>query len=158
MNADRSRTVTSGPSARAYAALTAAGVLWGTTVPMSKLALDWLPPGWLTFVRFGIAAALLIPAAGGALRRACTPAVLASGALGYGASVIVQNAGIARTSVSHAALLIGAVPVLVAVISAVWHRAVARPHAWIGFAVSLAGVGLVAGSRAGTGSPDCASR
>jgi drug/metabolite transporter (DMT)-like permease len=69
--------------------------------------------------------------------------VLASGAAGYGGSIIAQNAGIARTSVIHAALLLGALPVLVAVIAALWHRAVARPVAWVGFAVSLAGVGLV---------------
>ena len=53
----------------------------------------------------------------------------------------MQNAGITRTSVTHAALLIGAVPVLVAIIAAVWHRAVARPAAWLGFAISLGGVG-----------------
>jgi len=134
---------------RAYAALTAAGVLWGTTVPLSKLALGWLPPGWLTVARFGIAAAILMPAARGRLRRACRPAVLAAGALGYGGSVIVQNAGITRTSVSHAALLIGAVPVLVAVIAALWQRTVARPLAWAGFAVSLAGIGLITGSPGG---------
>jgi O-acetylserine/cysteine efflux transporter len=63
----------------------------------------------------------------------------------------VQNAGITRTSVTHAALLIGAVPVLVAVISAVWLRAVARPVAWAGFAVSLAGVGLVTSGGGGGG-------
>ena len=40
----------------ALAALTVAGLLWGTTVPLSKLALEWLPPGWLTFARFGLAA------------------------------------------------------------------------------------------------------
>ena len=44
----------------AVAALTAAGLLWGTTVPLSKLALQWLPPGWLTAVRFGLAAAILL--------------------------------------------------------------------------------------------------
>jgi hypothetical protein len=62
----------------------------------------------------------------------------------------VQNAGITRTSVSHAALLIGATPVLVAIIAALWHRAVARPVAWVGFAVSLAGVGLVAAGGGGS--------
>src|SRR6516225_5287281 len=41
---------------RAVVALTAAGLLWGTTVPLSKLALEWLPPGWLAFARFGLAA------------------------------------------------------------------------------------------------------
>ena len=126
---------------RAVAALIAAGLLWGTTVPLSKLALGWLAPGWLTFVRFGLAAAILLAVAPRArVRAACTPSVLASGAIGYGGSVVVQNAGITRTSVSHAALLIGATPVLVAIIAALWHRTVARPVAWVGFAVSLAGV------------------
>jgi drug/metabolite transporter (DMT)-like permease len=137
----------------AVAALAAAGLLWGTTVPLSKLALAWLPPGWLTVARFGLAAAVLLAVARrrGGLRAAFTPAVLAAGALGYGGSVMVQNAGIARTSVTHAALLIGAVPVLVAVIAAVWYRAVAAPVAWFGFAVSLGGVGLVTAGGGGGG-------
>jgi len=129
----------------AVAALIAAGLLWGTTVPLSKLALEWLPPGWLTVARFGLAAVVLLAVARRGLKAAFTPAVLVSGALGYGGSVMVQNAGITRTSVTHAALLIGAVPMLVAVIAAVWHRTVARPVAWAGFAVSLLGVGLIAG-------------
>jgi drug/metabolite transporter (DMT)-like permease len=134
----------------AIAALAAAGLLWGTTVPLSRLALEWLPPAWLAFGRFGLAAAvLLLVVPRSRLRAACSPAVLALGALGYGGSVVVQNAGIARTSVSHAALLIGAAPVLVAIIAAGWHHTVARPVAWAGFAVSLAGVGLVAGGSGG---------
>ena len=141
----------------AVAALAAAGLLWGTTVPLSKVALTWLAPGWLTVARFGLAAAVLLAAGrrrgtpAGALRRAFTPAVLAAGALGYGGSVMVQNAGIARTSVTHAALLIGAVPVLVAAIAAVWYRTVAAPVAWFGFVVSLGGVGLVTVGGGGSG-------
>ena len=170
----------------AVAALVAAGLLWGTTVPLSKLALEWLPTGWLTATRFGLAAAILLavvrrtrPGRGEAgrpglrlagrpglrtaarprlrtaarpgsrtaarpgSRTAWSPTVLVSGAVGYGGSVIVQNAGIARTSVTHAALLIGAVPVMVAVVAALWQHTVARPVAWAGFAISLAGVGLV---------------
>ena len=136
----------------AVAALIAAGLLWGTTVPLSKLALEWLLPGWLTVVRFGLAAAVLLAAARRrGLRAAFTPGVLVAGALGYGGSVILQNAGIARTSVTHAALLIGAVPVLVAIIAAAWHRIVARPVAWFGFGVSLAGIGLVTAGGGGGG-------
>jgi O-acetylserine/cysteine efflux transporter len=136
----------------AVAALIAAGLLWGTTVPLSKLALHWLAPGWLTTVRFGLAAAILLAAARRrGPRDAFTPAVLAAGALGYGGSVLLQNAGISRTSVTHAALLIGAVPVLVAIIAAVWYRAVARPAAWFGFALSLGGVGLVTVGGGGGG-------
>jgi drug/metabolite transporter (DMT)-like permease len=133
----------------AIAALTAAGLLWGTTVPMTKLALEWLPPGWLTIARFGLAAAVLLVALRFRVRAACSPAVLAWGAVGYGGSILVQNAGVGRTSVSHAALLVGATPVLVAVMAAIRHRSVARPVAWVGFAVSFAGVGLVAAGGGG---------
>jgi O-acetylserine/cysteine efflux transporter len=135
---------------RAIVALTLAGLLWGTTVPLSKLALHWLQPGWLTVARFGLAAVILLAATPRArLRAACTPKILTWGAIGYGGTLILQNAGITRTSVTHAALLIGAGPVLVAIIAAVWHRAVARPVAWAGFAVSLAGVGLITGGGGG---------
>jgi O-acetylserine/cysteine efflux transporter len=153
----------------AVAALAAAGVLWGTTVPLSKVALGWLAPGWLTVVRFALAALVLLvlarasrrtaghgraaPGARGAsgLGAAFRLKVLVSGAVGYGGSVVLQNAGIGRTSVSHAALLIGAVPVLVAVFAALWDHAVARPVAWVGFAVSLGGVGLITAGGSGGG-------
>src|SRR5260370_34463651 len=142
MNSDRRRAI---------AALTTAGLLWGTTVPLSKLALAWLSPSWLTFVRFGLAAAILLTATRFRVRAAFSPAVLISGAVGYGGSVLVQNAGIGRTSVSHPALLIGATPVLIAVIAALWQHTVARPVAWAGFALSLAGVRLVTGGSGGGG-------
>jgi O-acetylserine/cysteine efflux transporter len=131
----------------AVAALIAAGTAWGTSIPFSKAALGWLAPGWLTVARFGLAAAILliICARSGRLRGCFTLPVLASGALGYGGAASLQNLGLARTSVTHASLIIGALPVLVAVIAALWHRTVARPMAWAGFALSLGGVGLVAG-------------
>jgi O-acetylserine/cysteine efflux transporter len=134
---------------RALMALTVAGLLWGSTVPLSKLALGWLPPGWLTAIRFAVAAAVLLTVTRSRVRAACRPAVLAWGAAGYGGTVLLQNTGITRTSVSHAALLIGTAPVLVAIIAVVWHRSVVRPVAWAGFAVSLGGVGLIAAGGGG---------
>src|SRR4051812_11842489 len=91
-------------------ALTAAGLLWGSTVPLTKVVLPWLGPAWLTVIRFALAALLLavILLTGPArrhLRRALTPGVIASGAAGYGLIVAVQNIGVKHTSVSHAALL-----------------------------------------------------
>jgi O-acetylserine/cysteine efflux transporter len=154
MNASRLSAATS--QTRAVAALAAAGVAWGTTVPLSKESLTWLPPGWLVVVRFALAAAVLLAVVDrAALRRALRGPVLAWGAAGYGGSVLVQNAGLARTSVTHASLLIGTGPVLVAVIAAAWRHNIARPVAWAGFAVSLGGVALVAsgpgGGASGTG-------
>jgi O-acetylserine/cysteine efflux transporter len=76
--------------------------------------------------------------------------VIAAGAVGYGGVILLQNAGIARTSVTHASLIVGAVPVLVAVISAALGRGTAAGTAWIGSLLALAGVGLVAGGGTGT--------
>jgi drug/metabolite transporter (DMT)-like permease len=148
MNARRFNAVST--RTRAVAALAASGVAWGTSVPLSKAALGWLPPGWLVVVRFGLAAAVLLAAVDrAAVRAALRWPVLAWGAAGLGGSVMVQNVGIAETSVTHAALLIGAGPVLVAVIAAAWQHAVARPVAWAGFAVSLGGVAVVAQGHGG---------
>jgi drug/metabolite transporter (DMT)-like permease len=134
-----------------FPALVAAGILWGTTVPLSKLALAWLAPGWLAFARFALAAAVLGIASRSRLRAALSPAILITGAAGYGGSVLLQNFGIERTSVTHAALLIGATPVLVAVLAAAAGQGVARPLAWAGLGLSLAGVGFIAGGQ-GAGS------
>jgi O-acetylserine/cysteine efflux transporter len=127
-------------------ALAAAGSLWGLTVPLSKLGLDWLGGGWLAVARFAIAAPLLALLARGRLRAALTPGVVAAGAVGYGGVILLQNAGIGHTSVSHAALIVGAVPVLVAIIVAVVGRGAGGPLTWAGSLLALAGVGLVAGS------------
>jgi O-acetylserine/cysteine efflux transporter len=130
-----------------FAALVGAGVLWGTTVPLSKVALGWLPPAWLAFARFALAAAVLLAANRSRLRAAASPVIVINGAVGYGGSVLLQNIGIERTSVTHAALLIGATPVIIAIIAAVLRHSVARPLAWVGFALSLAGVGSIAGGQ-----------
>lgn len=130
----------------AIGALAAAGALWGLTVPLSKVGLDWLGAGWLAFARFALAAPLLALVARRRLRAALTPPIVAAGAVGYGGVILLQNAGIERTSVSHAALIVGAVPVLVAIFAAGAGRGSAGRGAWIGSLVALAGVGLVAGA------------
>jgi O-acetylserine/cysteine efflux transporter len=119
-------------------------------VPLSKVGLEWLGASWLAVARFAIAAPLLALVARRHLRAALTPAVAIAGALGYGSVILLQNAGIERTSVSHAALIVGAVPVLVAAIAAVLGRGSGRRLMWAGSLLALAGVGLVAGGG-GTG-------
>lgn len=125
-------------------ALTACGLLWGTTVPLSKVALAGWSPAWLTVARFVLAVLPLAWIARRQLRRAVSPAVLVSGVGGYGAVIVLQNAGIERTSVSHAALLIGAMPVLVALLTVGLGRSRVGVVGWLGFALGLGGVGLVA--------------
>ena len=146
------RASVEGMNRSALLALTAAGLMFGLTVPLSKVALGWLDPAWLAAVRFGLAAPVLAVIARRALRAAATPRVAAWGAGGYGAMVVLQNLGVERTSVTHAAIIFGAVPVFVAAGSVLAGRAAAGPAAWSGFGVALAGVALVAGSG-GAASP-----
>ena len=134
----------------AILALTLAGALWGLTVPLSKLSLEWLGGGWLTVARFLLAAPLLVYVGRRGLRDAVTPGVAGAGAIGFGIVILLQNAGIERTSVSHAALLVGAVPVMVALLAAGLGRGAGRPLAWAGYAVALGGLAMVA-SGGGSG-------
>src|SRR3954447_15259626 len=131
---------------RSILALTAAGLAWGLTVPMSKVVLQWLDPAWTTVARFAIAAPVLALLARAQLRASATPAIAAWGAVGFGFVVVLQNIGITRTSVTHAAVILGAVPVLVALTAAAAGRGNAGPQAWAGFAVALAGMAMVAGT------------
>jgi O-acetylserine/cysteine efflux transporter len=130
-------------------ALAAAGTLWGLNVPLTKLALGWLGPGWLTVARFLVAAPVLGLVGRRGLREALTPGVLASGAVGFGVVIVLQNVGIERTSVSHAAMIVGAIPVLVALIAAGLGQTAARPLTWAGYAVALMGIAFVAGAGGG---------
>lgn len=133
----------------AFAALIAAGLLWGLTVPLSKWALEWLGPAWLTVGRFSLAALPLALLTRRRLRRALSVSVAAWGAGGYGLVIIVQNLGIGHTSVSHAALIVGAVPVLVALLTTALGRGTAGAVAWTGFSLAVGGVALVAGGGGG---------
>lgn len=139
---------------KTIAALTTAGVLWGLTVPLSKLSLAWLSPAWLAAARFTVAAALLGWIARRELRTALRPAVLATGAVGFGGAVLLQNLGIEQTSVSHAAVVIGAVPVLVAVLSAAGGQSRVGPRQWAGNVLALGGVVLIAGLGGGSTAGD----
>jgi drug/metabolite transporter (DMT)-like permease len=134
-----------------FAALASAGLLWGLTVPLSKLAMGWLGPAWLTVARFAVSAPILAIIGRRSLREALRPRVAAAGAVGFGAVIMLQNAGIERTSVSHAAVILGTVPVLVALVAAALGQSRARPRTWGGSGLALGGIALVAG--AGGGSP-----
>jgi O-acetylserine/cysteine efflux transporter len=135
----------------AFLALAAAGTIWGLTIPFSKLALGWLDPLTLTVARFAVAAPLLaVFTTRRRLRAAGTWRVFLWGAVFYGFGVALQNGAIGLTSVTHAALILGAVPALVALMAAARGRSASTSQSWVGCAIALAGVGLVAGSGGGS--------
>ena len=128
----------------AILALAAAGALWGLTVPLSKLSLEWLGPGWLAVARFLLAVPPLALIGRRGVRQALDWRVVAAGAVGFGAVILLQNAGIQRTSVAHAALIVGAVPVLVALIGVGAGDTATGRAGWGGHVLALGGIALVA--------------
>jgi O-acetylserine/cysteine efflux transporter len=128
---------------RALIALVLAGSTWGLTLPLSAVALRGVAPASLVSIRFGCAAGILgVLARRGSLRVALTWRIAWWGVLGYGAVVLAQCEGVERTSLSHAAVLGGIVPVLVVAIAIA--RGCRRPSALgtLGLLGAVGGAGL----------------
>lgn len=138
----------------AYALLTLSGVCWGIGFPMGKLALRETDAVHMVLLRFAVAALAALPFA---LRSRETralfrsPPVLLSGAF-YGIAFVVQFEGLARTSVALSALLVGAMPALIALCAPLIGEKVSR-LSWIGVAGATLGAALIAGRPEGAGTP-----
>lgn len=138
----------------AFLALAVAGVCWGLGFPTGKLILTETDAAHMVLLRFIVAA---LAAAPFALRapevRALfkSPVVLLSGVL-YGVAFMVQFEGLAHVSVTVAALLVGAMPALIAVSAKVLGEKV-TPASWAGVAAATLGAALIAGKPDGASSP-----
>lgn len=138
------------PPARAYAALLAIVVLWGSYPATAKLALRDVSPTLLTALRCVLASAFLAAwltrREPGALR-ALTPAALRDflilGVLGVVGSMQLSYIAIHYTTAGHAAVLQAATPVMVALAARLWLGERLTPGQWAGVAVSAAGVLIV---------------
>lgn len=138
----------------AFAMLVVAGVCWSLGFPLGKLALRELTAAHMVLLRFAVAAAAALPfAVASAEARALfrSPAVLLAGLL-YGLGFLVQFEGLARVSVTLAALLVGAMPALIAVSARLLGEATGRVT-WAGVAGATLGAALIAGDPGGAGSP-----
>lgn len=138
----------------AFLALFAAGVCWGLGFPLGKFAMQEAPAAHTVLLRFAVAALAALPFA---LRSRETRAlfrsapVVGAGVL-YGVAFVVQFEGLALVSVTLAALLVGAMPALIAVAARLLGEKVSRAS-WAGVAAATLGAALIAGKPEGAGSP-----
>jgi drug/metabolite transporter (DMT)-like permease len=138
----------------AFLALALAGLCWGLGFPLGKLALREVEPAHMVLLRFVVASIVALPfALAGAEARALfrSPPVLLAGAF-YGLAFIVQFEGLAGVTVTLAALLVGAMPALIAVAAHLMGERVSRAS-WTGVAAATAGAALIAGKPGGAGTP-----
>ena len=95
----------------AFAALAGAGVLWGTSFLLGKLALEGVGPTWLIALRFAMASAVMLPFVRWrrlSMRRRDWMLVAVGAVLAGPVVFVLQFEGLARTPVSSAALLVAA--------------------------------------------------
>lgn len=138
----------------AFLALIAAGVFWGLGFPLGKFAMQEAPAAHTVLLRFVVASLAALPFALGrrearALFR--SPVVWAAGVL-YGVAFIVQFEGLSHVSVTLAALLVGAMPALIAISARLLGERVTA-ISWAGVAAATLGAALIAGKPEGAGSP-----
>ena len=127
-----------------YAALVAAGSLWGLGFVFGKTALAHMPVGAMVTFRFAIASIAVTPLLiwrGIRIKRADMRYFALAALLFVPVQFLIQFEGLARTSVTHASLMVALVPVLVALVSSVFGAA-ARPK-WAAVLASALGAALV---------------
>ena len=156
---------------RIDAALVGMVLIWGVNYSVIKRAFSEIPPQPFNAIRLVIASVVFLGAialarrrarqdAGGVssvffTRAAVTPRdwfdLIWLGLVGHFAYQFCFVGGVNQTSVSNAALIIGATPVAVAVISALFGRERITPLHWIGAVVSVTGLYFVVGHGADFG-------
>lgn len=135
-----------------YLALIVAGVSWGVGFPLAKLTLAELGAAHMILARFLIASCFALPLI---MRRADTrkaltdPRVVLAGII-YGPAFLIQFEGVARATVSVSALLVGAMPILVASAARLIFKEKVTPLGWAGIFIATAGAVLIAGRPAGS--------
>jgi drug/metabolite transporter (DMT)-like permease len=138
--------MTAPASTRAYLALAAAGSLWGTGFLLGKIALRELDVPHMLLYRLSLAAIGFLPILllqRGGIDRADWLRVLAAAALGVPALFLLQFEGLARTTVSHAALMVGAAPIFLGIAAAVFTHERLTARLWLLLVVSTIGALLI---------------
>lgn len=124
-------------------------IVWGLSFVSTKSVFNaGFPPMTTAFVRFFLASLILFP-----IHRKLYPQVrlarehrlnlVFSGLLGVSLYFVFENWGIKLSSASSAALIIGAIPVFVALAEHVFFRNRVTWYQGVGIAISLAGVYLL---------------
>lgn len=134
------------PSIRSVAAMLLLAVIWGLSIPATKLGLQALPPLTLTALRFAIAVPLLLIFVVGPRRlpwRALPP-VAALGILGIGIGQLAQTLGVVDTSASVGTIITATIPVFVVVLAALRLKQPVSGRQKLGLLAAFAGIALVA--------------
>lgn len=140
-------------STKSAGAMLLLAIIWGLSVPITKLGLETIPPITLTAMRFLVAVPLLLILAARRLRVPwqAVPSIIALGVVGITLGNVAQSFGVQGTSASAGTIISATIPIFVVIFAAIRLKQPVAGRQWIGLAVAFAGIALVAvGSGSGT--------
>lgn len=137
---------------RAHLGLIAVATIWGTNFTALKVGMRALGPLPLSAFRFSLASAALWIVLRRLERQSPLPrrTLLALVGLGILGNTVYQTAfmtGLSLTSASNSAMIVAALPVLVALLGSTLRLEPAGPSTWISVVLGTAGVGLVVSAQ-----------
>jgi drug/metabolite transporter (DMT)-like permease len=135
-----------------YGACALAGCLWGTGFYFGRLAMNEMSVEHMVLYRFLFACLGMLPVIvlnRVRFTRSELRLLLISAAFGVPVQFLLQFHGLARTTVSHASLMVGCMPVLLAAAAALFAGERLDWVGWMALAASTAGAALIVlgGSR-----------
>lgn len=133
-------------AALGYAACALAGTFWSTGFYFGKLALREMGPAHMVLYRFLFACVGLLPILW--LRRPGLDSrewgtLLLAALLGVPMQFLLQFSGLARTTVSHAALMVGTMPVVLAIGASIFAHEHLDRMGWLALTGSTCGAALI---------------
>jgi drug/metabolite transporter (DMT)-like permease len=137
-----------------YGACALAGCLWGTGFYWGRLALNEMSVEFMVLYRFLFACVVMLPVAllrHERFRFAEIRVLLISAFFGVPVQFLIQFHGLARTTVSHASLMVGAMPVLLGLAAAIFAGERLDAIGWLALTASTIGASLIVlGGHRGT--------
>jgi drug/metabolite transporter (DMT)-like permease len=129
-----------------YGACALAGCLWGTGFYFGRLALNEMSVEYMVLYRFLFACVGMLPVALAnrvRLTRAEIRLLLISALFGIPVQFLIQFHGLALTTVSHASLMVGTMPVLLGVAATLFAGERLDIVGWAALVASTIGAGLI---------------
>jgi drug/metabolite transporter (DMT)-like permease len=142
-------------------ALATAGCLWGTGFFFGKVALGEMPVSTMVLFRFVFACAGLLPFIFFDRPRFAGTEwgwLLAASVLGVPIQYLVQFKGLSLTTVSHASLMVGTLPMLLAMAAVLFSGERLHSAGWLALLASTVGAGLIALSSKTSGTVPASAR
>jgi len=137
----------------AVLAMAGVNIIWGMAFPITKPALNDIPPFSFAFLRFSLVLVVLLPLAGRSwvdlLRGPERWRMLILGICGFGCVQLTQVLALQLSPASDIALIATTTPLWITVLA--WPMLGERPdlRAWLGFGLAIIGLGLIVWPQGG---------